>query len=69
MTEAEFLRLSISTVVKATREEGYWVVENLDQFGGGSNVHGIRLLNSDQPKYGRITPTNYHIWQIVGKLN
>lgn len=68
MKESEFLCLSIDTVVQPNREEEYWVVYDLDQFGGNSNVRGVRLLNSQQPKYGRISSDNYPFWQVVGKL-
>ncbi|MBP1047717.1 hypothetical protein I6N96_15620 [Enterococcus sp. BWM-S5] len=67
MTESEFRRLKIDTVVK-NREEEYWVVYDLDQFGGGSNVCGLRLLDSDVPKYARLSVNNYQFWQVAGKL-
>ncbi|MBL1225333.1 hypothetical protein [Enterococcus sp. BWR-S5] len=67
MSESEFLRLTIETVVKLNREEEYWVVYDLDQFGGDSKVCGIRSLDSESPKYGRISLSNYQFWQIVGK--
>lgn len=68
MKESEFRRLQVNTVVKANHEESYWVVCDLDQFGPGSKVHGIRLLDSEEVKYGRLSEENCQFWQIVGKL-
>ena len=73
MTENEFLKLEIGTVIsEKSRESIYFVIYDIDQMctayrGKKYRVYGAKQIDCDT-HFVRISISNYLFWNIQGKV-
>ena len=73
MTENEFLRLEIGTVISNRfKENRYFVIDDIDQMGTAYKgrkyiVYGAKQIDCET-NYARIDIDNYKFWKIEGRI-